>query len=357
MALSGNLSDFDLSYIIQIVAQEGKTGKLIVRSPDLEGMIIFQKGKIIYAQTSLQNVDSLLTRYLIYTKNYAESEIQELKASHGNNINTLTYELILKKYCTPHELFSIVEICIVSFACELFFLKEGNYRFDSLENVNTFQIGSFSSSADSISMEAMRRVDDWERIRKEVNFDRLFIHSEQNAPPLKLSPIEQFTEYVYWLVDGNTSTKQICDYSFLPRYLVFEALFKLLKEQRIISVRFPTQKTKIASAKKNSFWIQNSTLFQTLGVSFVSGLVIVAILFFFFGYYNPVLFSDSLKSSNALHKELSCISSNNKIALAKLFYQAWYNQPPVSFSDLVTTGFVKTGDFSNILNRTTTEKK
>jgi hypothetical protein len=349
MALSGNLNDFDISYIIQIISQEGKSGKLIVRTDDISGFIIFKKGKIIYAETSEQNIETLLDRYCIYIKHFSESEMHELKTGRSQTINNLTFELLSKKYCTPQELFAIVEKGITSLSCELFFFKKGNYLFDTLDDVDSFQIGTFSTSADAITMEAMRRIDDWERIKKEINFERLFIHAEQDMPPDKIAPIENFNEYIYWLIDGTTSTKRLCEYSFLPQYLVFEVLFQLLQAGKIISVRLATQKATIEQTSRRIVALQKSLFFQAVFSSLITVLIIGIVFFFYSHFFTKVFFYDIIQKSSSSRKELSTIRSNEKIALGKIYYQSLSGRPAFSFSDLVASGFLTKRDFYDII--------
>ena len=49
MALTGHLHDFDISYIFQIVSQEGKTGKLALQGPGGDAFVVFERGRIVSA--------------------------------------------------------------------------------------------------------------------------------------------------------------------------------------------------------------------------------------------------------------------------------------------------------------------
>jgi len=54
-ALSGNLSDQNLAQIIQYLNTNGKTGELIVKGKNREGIFVFDKGQIISAQAGDRN--------------------------------------------------------------------------------------------------------------------------------------------------------------------------------------------------------------------------------------------------------------------------------------------------------------
>ena len=70
MSLAGNLSDFDISYILQIISQESKSGKLVLVSDETEGYIVFKKGHVISAGTNKQDLQSMLLKYLLKVRKY-----------------------------------------------------------------------------------------------------------------------------------------------------------------------------------------------------------------------------------------------------------------------------------------------
>jgi hypothetical protein len=75
MELTGNLSDFALADILQIMALSRKTGTVLLESGEHKGRIMLQHGKITHASTSC--VESLAER-LIRTRGIRGDSLQEL---------------------------------------------------------------------------------------------------------------------------------------------------------------------------------------------------------------------------------------------------------------------------------------
>lgn len=75
MELTGDLSDFALADILQIMALSRKTGTVLLESGEHKGRILLQQGKITHASTS--SFESLAER-IIRTRGISEEIIQEL---------------------------------------------------------------------------------------------------------------------------------------------------------------------------------------------------------------------------------------------------------------------------------------
>jgi hypothetical protein len=75
MELTGNLSDFALADILQIMALSRKTGTILLESGEHKGRILLQNGKITHASTSC--AESLAER-ITRTRGISEEIIQEL---------------------------------------------------------------------------------------------------------------------------------------------------------------------------------------------------------------------------------------------------------------------------------------
>jgi hypothetical protein len=94
MELTGDLSDFALADILQIMALSRKTGTILLESGEHKGRIVLKQGKITHASTS--SVESLAER-IIRTKGIRGEFLQELlnigsKSSGVWAFNTLVIE-------------------------------------------------------------------------------------------------------------------------------------------------------------------------------------------------------------------------------------------------------------------------
>lgn len=349
MSLSGSLSDFEISDIFHIISQERKTGKLILSTDDIEGNIVFKEGDIIFAGTNKQDLKSMLLKYLFYVKKYPENKINELTILCRDNFQLFLKEL-LKKLMTSKEQAIIIETGIEDMVCSFFHLKQGNFQFEPMSNVNFYRFGDFSISTDSITMEAAKRIDDWERISERIGKDSVFIRSENVVVDKKhndnISALENFPHYLCSILDGTSSTEFLCQESFFSKYQVYSALYDLLSESKIIplpddisnSVNAALQKTDKPLGYQASRIIISilSTILIVLGM-YIFGQVVL----------RDIVLSKSYNNRDRYQREIIQSQANLKIAIATLHYQAKFGAPPSSLNDLVRVKFLEKRDIAN----------
>ena len=175
MALRGSLHEFELPDIFQLIANDGKTGQLVLSNKDNEAFVIFFRGAIIASGNSVMNLQTMLFKYLMDLKGYSENELNELLYVCQGEMRLFTQELVNKGYLSKEELAILARTGIEDLACGLFLWEKGHYRFDSLDNVDDYMVGGVSLSSDAVTMEAMRRVDEWKRMKTAILPDTVFV--------------------------------------------------------------------------------------------------------------------------------------------------------------------------------------
>ena len=126
MALEGNLTDFGLSEILQLIAVQQKSGMLSITSQDRSMVIFFKNGKIISTRDrrrkSKDPLKDYLTRYGIISRKdlikimqiSAQSKLdltdiivsekflseEEMKKHFRNHIQEAVHEILTWKQCT-----------------------------------------------------------------------------------------------------------------------------------------------------------------------------------------------------------------------------------------------------------------
>lgn len=344
MALSGNLRDFDISYIFQIVSQEGKTGRLRLYSQGREGYVIFQNGSIVQAGDETQNVRDMLLRYLADVKGCPAQDVRELGTTFGENVRVLSAELLQRRHISPDELHTFAQLAIEDLACSLFLWKEGNYRFDVLSNVDSYQIGDLSLPADAVTMEAARRTDEWEIIRQTISEGAAFVRTDPgrpNAPqPSALSPLHDYAEYLLTRIDGTSSAKFLAQNSFVSTCRTYEALFRLMQSGRIYPLSDQLSRSVNAALDRSDEEAER----QRTSESFLSAVVTVTLMaiIWFAGHILLPLFllPEGRETERAVRRELVRTHSAAKIAVASLRYEAHQGHPPSNTRDLVQSGLL-----------------
>jgi hypothetical protein len=250
MALRGSLHEFELAEIFQLISRDAKTGQLVLSHHEKEAFVIFSQGAVVAAGTNEHNLQTLLFRYLMSVKRYSEEELSELlQVCHGE-MGQFSQELVNRNYLPASELSQFARMGIEDLACSLFLWDQGNYRFDSLDGIREYVIGGVTFPVDAITMEAMRRTDEWKRIRQHISDETVFsIVRKPQALPSPASPVSDVSGYILSFVNGTTTVGGICEGSILLPYRVYETLFGLWQESVVapLAVSRPQEK-QLASA-------------------------------------------------------------------------------------------------------------
>jgi len=347
MSLNGNLQDFGISHILQIISQEGKSGQLTLQSSNTEGYMIFKEGNIIFSDISGMSIENMVLRYLSKIIKLPQQEIKELKNMYQNHLAALTKELLSKKYLPENDLLYIIENGIEDIACELFAFQKGNYVFKSIKNVDQYQIGDFSIPCDSLTMEAARRLDEWQRMAKNIKPNTVFLRNNSNhsgkTDVSEISPIDDFTEYLlYFKINGISSVKTIWMNTFFSRYKVYESLNELLNAGKI-SPLSDTLSTSVNQAVKRS----ENQLDRKVAATILSFFIVLIISFLFFFSGQIVLKKDVLGNSSAKRSEmitgLAEYNNTRKYKIAKQLHIIRYGEK-FKPSDLIKHNYLSNKD-------------
>jgi hypothetical protein len=168
MALRGNLKDFSLPDVFQLVTLSGKTGVLRIKRADAEGSVWFRDGEVFFAQSDW-HAEPLGTRLVAAGRITPSAlgralEIQRDEPAGGRRLGAI---LITEGYITDKVLEAFVQEQIQDTIFDLFRWDEGDFDFETLDAAPAEDIG-LSVSIENIVMEGSRRLEEWNRIKKKI---------------------------------------------------------------------------------------------------------------------------------------------------------------------------------------------
>jgi hypothetical protein len=346
MALRGSLSEFELPDIFQLIANDGKTGQLVLYERDHEAFVIFFRGSIISAGSSTSNLQTILFKYLINFKHYAEQELNELLYLCQGEMRLFTQELVNKGYLNKEELTRLALTSIEDLTCSLFFWENGRYRFDSLDNVEDYTAGGVKLSSDAVTMEAMRRVDEWKRMSSVMSGETVFVHARSAQPPAQpQNPMADPAGFISSCVDGVSSVSRLCDRLFFTEYRIYETLNELWQSGKIGPLRSAQPARKIptvANAPSKPALALTPTI-----VSFVAAHCVIALLCAAGYLLHAHVFSKMNLERNWTKNVLSASYAENKIRIAVLQFHSVHGSLPSAISQLKDDGLILSEDVSN----------
>jgi hypothetical protein len=351
VALTGSLRDFDLSYIFQIVSQEGKTGRLVLSLEKDEASVVFDRGRIVSASSGLKTVKKALMGYLVDVKGAPNSAVKRLGEKLKDDVHELADRFLKSNFVTTEELAHFVEVTVEDLTCELFLWKEGTYRFDVLESAEMYRIADAAASSDGITMEAARRVDEWERLRPHIGPQTVFVPSERAQREWQgsadVDPIDDPTSYVMSLLDGTTSVKLVCERApLLSEFRVYETLGALMQGNWIVPLA-EKYSSSIGRALERNILSTHATIIDTAVATVATALVVALVLVISLMVPNSVLRGEKRARQRAALAHITQEKARAKTAAARLYYHASKGYEADRQSTLRQLGLLSARDIAN----------
>lgn len=168
MALRGNLRDFSLPDVFQLVTLSGKSGVLRIERADAQGSVWFRDGEVFFAQSDWHR-EPLGTRLVAAGKITPSGlvkalDIQRAEQPSGRRLGEI---LVDEGFTSDKVLEAFVQEQIQDTIFDLFRWDEGDFGFEMLESAPDEDIG-LSVSIENIVMEGSRRLEEWTRIKKKI---------------------------------------------------------------------------------------------------------------------------------------------------------------------------------------------
>ncbi len=166
MALKGNLRDFTISQLLNLIHLAGKTGSLTVDGTGDRAWVAFRDGKLAYAR--MESEDDGLVAILYRAKKLTRAQYKVIKSRSGTmSDKELGLLLINANYLTQEDILASLRNAYVSVLERLFTWVEGLFTFEDgfppLDGKITLQI-----SLENIIIDASRRLREWEQLQDEI---------------------------------------------------------------------------------------------------------------------------------------------------------------------------------------------
>ncbi len=224
MSLEGKLKDFGIADILQLLAQQQKTGILLVERRNESAEIYFLNGLVIETRSS-QHTDRL-GEMLIRGGYVTRQQVEAALDRQGDTFDYLG-RLLVRDGLIQHE---VLQQALQTQMLETFFdilqWRDGQYRFITDKFKKEGVLDSIPG-IQSILLDVLRMIDEWPAIAKVIpSFEMVFTVAEGHSP----DDIEIDELPVYQLIDGRRSVQEIIDGSLLGRYAACKILAELLQD-------------------------------------------------------------------------------------------------------------------------------
>ncbi len=162
--MQGNLQEFGLAEILQLVAMQHKTGLLRVESYDKLLTFYFDRGTLVSCRDRRRIADDPLVEYMKRSGFLDAWQTLHLTLEVEENRRDLAEVLLEKKLLTEEELQVALEDMPQELAFRTYNWKEGTYRFLGGEESLRGLSHVVSLKMEAVLLEAARRVDEWPQL-------------------------------------------------------------------------------------------------------------------------------------------------------------------------------------------------
>jgi hypothetical protein len=339
MPLEGNLRDFDLPDIFQLIAKQKKTGVLNIASGESQGAVMFARGDIVFARKTGENVQTMLANFLIVIKRLSRDEVAELMLPDKRSLQACISDLVTRNYCTAAELEEVWRMGIEDIACSLFLWDEGSFRFEADDAAGKESFNNITFSTEAVTMEAMRRIDEWKVMREFFDEQTVFLPADP-AALADLAAQNAQCAHILHLLNGRRTIADISRRSFLAIFRIHEYLFDLWKKNQIVQAQsetvFPEQHA------------QTRPAFPLLGATSLALTAAVCLLLVSFLLGRVVLPGTLLAARDAAMQNTRYgqdeIKAVAKVRIAALTYQAQDGAGHATLELLLKAGLINRHD-------------
>jgi hypothetical protein len=330
MVLSGTLREFILADVMQLLTQQKITGKLILDNGRTEGHIVFKNGSIVAAVCEQESFPLKLFYYLTEIQQQPKNKVRELFSSYEGKVAELIFFLENKSIMNHQELEAYALGVTIDIACSLFLWKTGKYRFDSLRTVDHLIPAGIDIPVENVVMEAMRRIDEWHRMREVITEETIFVHTEKKLDLSSASgPLENPSLYLYHRIDGTSAVKIMLNDTFLTEYKIYETLYSLMQEDLIQPLSENVTKSILAAIqKKEQDSYAASLLPPFISISATIGLILLILLLAWL--FRGIILSKMNIRSSLMKNSASITVADDHFRDALIYFRAKTLSPHLS---------------------------
>jgi hypothetical protein len=166
MALKGNLRDFTITQLLNLVNVAQKTGTLILERPNERVVVSFMGGKIAYAQAGQDDGSLAMVLYRAHKLSVAQCRAIQSRTQNLSD-KELGLLLINANYVSQQDIIQILQAHFTAIVNKLFTWVEGLFRFENdilpPDGKITVRI-----SLENIIIEGSRRLKEFEHLQDEI---------------------------------------------------------------------------------------------------------------------------------------------------------------------------------------------
>ena len=230
MALKGTLEDFGVAEILQLIAQQAKSGVLRLHDGEEEVHVCFDAGNVVRAEHLAGKEAHLLGHRLVRAGLITERELEDALEEQRRTLKRLGDVLVSRGAVARDELREMAQLQATETLYRLFTWKSGTYQFEAGEVAS--EKGTIAPiRCEAILMEGFRMVDEWPLVRKKISSRRMTFERLRDLPDEGASAVEEIgpnERRAMALVQTGRTVERLVELSRLGEFETCKALLNLV---------------------------------------------------------------------------------------------------------------------------------
>jgi len=237
MALKGNLSDFSIIQLLNLITLAKKTGALYIESSTKSARLIFREGKLVYATAGMDAMP--LIKIMARSKLIPSSTAASLSERYRTyNDMELGITLINSGYLTQDQIFTGIADFFKDIIRGLFTLTDGLFHFEADEPPPSTSI-PLRMALEDIIIEGARQAHEHEDLKSEIpSLDVALKFAERPGVNIRDINLNAEEWRVISYVSPKNSIKQIAAAAKLNDFQIRRVVYNLLQAGLVEMVRF-----------------------------------------------------------------------------------------------------------------------
>ena len=241
VALRGNLQDFGIAEVFQLIGQQRKTGMLKVSNDGAEVCLAFDHGAVVWAAPAAKSEDETLGKRLIRCGYVTAQSLASLHAEANSSGRPFRGLLVSSGVASEQDLDAVDSLLTHDTIFEVLRWEDGSFHFLS-QGVVHERPQEKLLGAEQILMNGLRMVDEWQVFRGSVpSLDTIVGHApevdetRQRVRRQGGQHAEHF-EKIDHLIDGRLTLQRVIDLARLGRFDATRVVAEMMDSGFIVAL-------------------------------------------------------------------------------------------------------------------------
>ncbi|MEW5830914.1 MAG: DUF4388 domain-containing protein [Chloroflexota bacterium] len=236
MALRGNLRDFTVTQLLNLINLANKTGTLVVEGPNEMAKVAFREGKLAFAQIGQEDASLAMVLHRARKLNTSQVKAIQMRTDHMSD-KELGLLLINAGYVSQDDILTNLQLYFTDVIRRLFTWVEGFFRFEN-ELMPPDDRITVRLDLENLIIEGARQLREWEQLQDEIpSLDMALKFTDRPGADIRNVNLSVEEWRVVSYINPKNTIKQIANANKMNELEIRRIVYGLLQAGLIEIVR------------------------------------------------------------------------------------------------------------------------